>query len=69
MIIVNTHLTIFATKPPGALSAGINWYRANIPTADAITEADFWPSRTASTSVESLLIWGEEDKTFVSAFL
>jgi pimeloyl-ACP methyl ester carboxylesterase len=58
-----------ALAQPGALDGGINWYRANIPATDAITEADFWPARSASTPVDSLLIWGEEDKTFVPAFL
>jgi len=58
-----------ALAQPGALAGGINWYLANIPAPDAIKEEDFWPSRTAGTSVDSLLIWGEEDKTFVPAFM
>jgi epoxide hydrolase 4 len=58
-----------ALAQPGALAGGINWYLANIPATNAITEEDFWPSRTATTAVDSLLIWGGEDKTFVPAFL
>jgi pimeloyl-ACP methyl ester carboxylesterase len=54
---------------PGAVDGAINWYRANIPQLDQINEDDFWPSRTASTSVPGLLIWGEKDDTFVSSFI
>lgn len=53
----------------GAVDAGINWYRANIPPADAITDNDYWPSRSARTSVPTLLIWGEADQTFVPEFI
>jgi len=54
---------------PGAVDGGINWYRANIPALDQISEEDFWPSRNASTSVPGLLIWGETDDTFVASFI
>jgi pimeloyl-ACP methyl ester carboxylesterase len=54
---------------PGAVTGGINWYRANIPSFDDIFEDNFWPSQSASTSVNSLLIWGETDKTFVTTFM
>ncbi len=54
---------------PGTVDGGINWYRANIPQLNQINDADFWPSRTASTSVPGLLIWGEKDDTFVSTFI
>jgi pimeloyl-ACP methyl ester carboxylesterase len=54
---------------PGAVDGGINWYRANIPELDRITDEDFWPSRGASTSVPGLLIWGEVDDTFVPSFI
>jgi pimeloyl-ACP methyl ester carboxylesterase len=54
---------------PGAVNAGINWYRANIPPVASITDDDFWPSRTAQTTVPSLLIWGESDQTFVPEFI
>jgi pimeloyl-ACP methyl ester carboxylesterase len=54
---------------PGAVNAGINWYRANIPSASSITDSDFWPSRDARTTVPALLIWGESDQTFVPEFI
>lgn len=54
---------------PGAVDGGINWYRANIPTLDKISDEHFWPSRNASTSVPGLLIWGETDDTFVPSFI
>ncbi len=54
---------------PGAVDAAINWYRANIPEFDQIREEHYWPSKTASTSVPGLLIWGETDTTFVATFI
>ena len=54
---------------PGAIDGGINWYRANIPELDQISEEHYWPSRTASTSAPGMLIWGESDDTFVSSFI
>lgn len=54
---------------PGAIDGGINWYRANIPEPDEISEEDYWPSKTASTSTPAMLIWGDADTTFVSHFL
>lgn len=53
----------------GAIDGGINWYRANIPPLGDITEADFWPSRHASTPVPAMLIWGQNDQTFVPQFI
>ena len=58
-----------ALAQPGAIAGGIKWYEANIPAPDKIVEGDFWPSSNASTSVSSMLIWGEDDRTFVPAFL
>ena len=54
---------------PGAIDGGINWYRANIPEPDAITDHSYWPSKTATTSVPAMLIWGDEDDTFVPGFI
>ena len=48
------------------LLGGVKWYKANIPVFEEIEDSDFWPSRTASTSVPSLLVWGEKDRTFVA---
>ena len=58
-----------ALTRPGAVVGGIKWYQANIPELDKITDDDFWPSTKASTEVESMLIWGEDDTTFVPAFI
>lgn len=54
---------------PGAIDGGINWYRANIPQAEAIRSDSYWPSKTAKTSVPAMLIWGEADDTFVPSFI
>lgn len=58
-----------ALAQPGALSGGINWYRANLPALEHINDQLYWPSKQASTNVPSLLIWGQEDKTFVAQFI
>lgn len=58
-----------ALTRPGAIAGGIRWYQANIPTFAEIADEDFWPSPKASTTVTSLLIWGQDDGTFVPAFL
>jgi pimeloyl-ACP methyl ester carboxylesterase len=58
-----------ALTRPGAIAGGIRWYQANIPTFEEIADKDFWPSPKASTTVTSLLIWGQDDGTFVPAFL
>ncbi|MGB2566522.1 MAG: alpha/beta fold hydrolase [Porticoccaceae bacterium] len=58
-----------ALTQPGAVAGGIKWYQANIPEMDKIADADFWPSPKASTQVPSMLIWGEDDGTFVPAFI
>ena len=47
----------------------INWYRANLPRYDAISESDFWPSRDAALAVPALVIWGGEDDVFDPAFI
>ena len=58
-----------ALAVPGAVDAGINWYRANVPEPDAMTDADYWPSRHARVQVPALLIWGNDDQTFVPQFI
>ncbi|GAB5486573.1 MAG: alpha/beta fold hydrolase [Parasphingorhabdus sp.] len=40
----------------------INWYRANFPEFDDITENDFWPSRHVRITVPALFIYGENDR-------
>lgn len=53
----------------GALRGGLNWYRANIPEPQHISDGDFWPSRSAKVETKSLLIWGDRDRTFISEFI
>lgn len=47
----------------------INWYRANLPAPDAVSEDDFWPARDATLDVPTLLIWGEDDTVFDPGFI
>ena len=54
---------------PGAIDAGIDWYRANIPDVDDLAGSEPWPSRHARTPVPALQIWGDADETFVPEFL
>lgn len=53
-----------ATSDPRRINAHINWYRANIPAPDEITEADFWPARDARVAAPALYIWGEADPIY-----
>ena len=50
-----------ATNNARRTNAHINWYRANVPSPDSITDADFWPGHDARVTVPALYIWGEED--------
>lgn len=47
------------------LYAAMNWYRANIPPFENVTEADLWPGPNAKITMPGLFIWGEEDQVFV----
>ncbi len=58
-----------ALARPGALAAGINWYRANIPAFTEITAGDYWPAVDYRVEAPSMLIWGGRDKTFVPDFM
>ncbi len=60
---------IDATSDLRRINRHINWYRANLPSPDAITEDDFWPSREASLTIPALLIWGNDDTVFDPAFI
>lgn len=53
-----------ATSDPKRINAHINWYRANLPHPDALSEADFWPSRHARVTMPALYIWGEDDPIY-----
>ena len=59
----------WALRPAAATNGGFNWYRANVPLPDAITDADFYPRPRRDISVPTLLIWGSEDRAFVPDFI
>lgn len=52
-----------------AINGGMHWYRANIPMFDAISPSDYWPQRRHTIKVPTLLIWGQDDRTFVASFV
>jgi pimeloyl-ACP methyl ester carboxylesterase len=56
-----------ALSDPRAIHGGMNWYRANIPAFDAITLQTRWPAGNPKIKVPALLLWGEQDRTFVEA--
>lgn len=58
-----------ALSRPQALHSAINWYRANMPSSENISDDDRWPLNNPTIEVPSLLIWGVKDKTFVPEFL
>lgn len=50
----------------GALYAGIQWYKANIPPFDDLeVERQYWPTGEAKTTIPVLLVRGSQDRTFV----
>lgn len=59
----------WALAPAAATNGGYNWYRANVPSPDAITPASFYPRPPSSIKVPTLLIWGTEDRAFVPEFI
>lgn len=58
-----------ALAQPGAVDAGINWYRANIPLPEDLHSAPVWPEPTAQVGVPAMLIWGDDDQSFVPDFV
>lgn len=57
-----------AIADPQAIHAGMDWYRANIPPFQTINpDLHAWPYRHASTNVPTLLVRGENDRTFVES--
>lgn len=58
-----------AWHQPGAFTAAINWYRANLPVFAEINESNYWPSKDARVTVPSLLIWAENERVFVPAMV
>lgn len=53
-----------ATSDMKRINAHINWYRANLPHPDDVTEGDYWPSKNARISMPALYIWDEEDPIY-----
>ncbi len=58
-----------ATSNPKRVNAHINWYRANIPAPEDITNADYWPSKDTRVTVPALYIWGLDDQIYDEAAL
>ena len=50
---------------PETMFAMMNWYRANIPAWDKISDTDMWPSSDANIDVPALVVWGEKDRVAV----
>lgn len=50
-----------ATGNPKRIDAHLNWYRANIPAPDDVTNSDYFPTKDARLSAPALFIWGSED--------
>lgn len=50
----------------GALYAGVQWYKANVPSFDQLNpSAHYWPRERAKVEAPVLLVRGETDGTFV----
>jgi pimeloyl-ACP methyl ester carboxylesterase len=58
-----------AVGQPETIAGGINWYRANIPDFSSVQRALQWPKRNRPIDVPVLIVWGEQDNTFVPRFL
>ncbi len=58
-----------AVADPLAMDGGMNWYRANIPPFAAIADGDYWPRRGTPLTVPALLMWGNDDQTFLPRFI
>ena len=58
-----------ALSDPRAIDGGLNWYRANLSDFADIDPSHRWPTPQAKIQVPSMLIWGDNDTTFVEEFL
>ncbi|MEO9469898.1 alpha/beta hydrolase [Parasphingorhabdus sp.] len=47
------------------INSAMNWYRANVPSFDAVTDSDLWPGPDHKIMVPALFIWGDEDQIFL----
>lgn len=45
--------------------SAMNWYRANVPSFDAVTDSDLWPGHDRKITVPALFLWGDEDQIFL----
>jgi pimeloyl-ACP methyl ester carboxylesterase len=52
-----------------ALNGGVNWYRANVPDFADLGSAGRWPRHNRPITVPTLIVWGDDDQTFLPEFL
>lgn len=57
-----------ATGDPKRIHAHINWYRANIPSPDALSDRDYWPSAEARLTMPAQMVWGKDDRILVASY-
>jgi pimeloyl-ACP methyl ester carboxylesterase len=58
-----------ALADPLAIHGGMNWYRANIPAFEVISDRWRWPRQRGRVNLPALVIWGEADRAFSPVFL
>lgn len=58
-----------ALAPAAATNGGFNWYRANMPAPDTITEDTYWPAPPSRIIPPVLLIVGGDDTTFIRKYI
>lgn len=58
-----------ALAPAEATNGGFNWYRANMPPPETVTDRDYWPNPPARIRPPVLLIVGGDDTTFIRAYI
>lgn len=52
---------------PNSIRSAMNWYRANLPNVNAISDDIYWPKKGALVTSRSLLITTQNERTFVPA--
>jgi len=58
-----------ALAPAEATNGGFNWYRANMPPPATITDDNYWPDPPTRIRPPVLLIIGDDDTTFIRAYV
>lgn len=53
-----------AWSQPQAIRGAMNWYRANLPSINDISDELYWPSKNARVTIPSLLITSEFERVF-----